>query len=61
MPRSRHNGGDGVGGGRVGSGKWAVAGLRGPLKHLKSDWGRRAREKGQISNGAETGIRWKRG
>lgn len=45
----------------MGSGKWAVEGLWGPLKYPKPDWGRRAREKGQRSNGAETGNRWKRG
>lgn len=52
--------GDGVEGERVGSGKRAVEGLQDPLKHLNADGGRQARAKGQVSNGAETGMRWKR-
>lgn len=45
----------------MGSGKWAVEGLQDTRKHLNPDGGRQAGEKGQIANGAETGIRWKTG
>lgn len=61
MPGVKAQNGGWGGDERVGSGKWAVEGLRDTRKHLNPDGGRQAGEKGQIANGAETGIRWKTG